>query len=104
MTPERWAQIDELFHRTVQYDPQRQDAFLDDACGSDKELRREIEVLLAGKERASDRMQAAVQGGLDAVAFPLVGETVSHYRILDGLGGGGMGLVFAPKTSSLVVQ
>jgi hypothetical protein len=32
-----------------------------------------------------------------AVAFSRVGKTVSHDRILDGVGGGGMGLVYSAK-------
>lgn len=46
-------------------------------------------------------MQAAVHGGLDAMTFPLVGKIVSHYRILDGLGGGGMGLVYRAEDLKL---
>ena len=74
---------------------------LDAACDGDGELRREVEILLASEGRASDHMQAVVHSGLDAVTFPLVGETVSHYRILNGLGGGGMGLLYRAEDIKL---
>ena len=101
MTPERWAQIEELFHRAVECDAKQRTALLDSACGNDLELRREIEALLSSEASGCDRVQAAVQSELHDFGFPLVGKVVSHYRILDGLGGGGMGLVYRAEDVKL---
>jgi eukaryotic-like serine/threonine-protein kinase len=101
VTPERWKQIEELFHQAAECAPKDRAGILDRACADDPELRREVESLLAGEIKAADSVQAAVSAGLEDVEFPLTGETVSHYRILEGLGGGGMGLVYRAEDMRL---
>jgi len=65
------------------------------------ELRGTVEVLLASDRIAAKDLQSAVHSGLDAVAFPLVGETISHYRILAGIDTGGMGSVYRAEDIKL---
>ncbi len=101
MTPERWAQIEELFHRAAECEPKDRAGILECACTGDPELRREVEALLTCDRMADDSVQAAVRAGLSAVAYPLTGETLSHYRILGGVGGGGMGLVYRAEDIKL---
>jgi Tol biopolymer transport system component len=98
---QRWSQIEELFHRACECDPLQRAHFLDESCNGDTELRGAVDALLANDERADHDLQTAVWGGLDAVAFPLVGETISHYRILGGIDTGGMGSVYRAEDIKL---
>src|ERR1051325_5349177 len=87
---QRWAQVEELFHRVVECDPSQGVVLLDRVCAGDGELRREIEALLSYQASAHDHVQAAIRTEIADFGFPLQpGEVVSHYRILAGLGGGG---------------
>jgi len=97
LTAERWAQIEDLFHRAAECDATRRTALLDEACTGDLELRREVEELLSYEANARDHVQAAIDSQIDDFGFSMVGEVVSHYRILGALGGGGMGLVYTAE-------
>jgi eukaryotic-like serine/threonine-protein kinase len=101
VTPERWAQIEELFHRAAESEPASRQELLDQACSNDSELRREVEVLLACDGRVAAKMEASVRSELQFMDFPLSGKIVSHYHIIDGLGSGGMGLVYRARDVKL---
>ncbi len=101
MTPERWTQIEELFHRAADCPAEDRATLLDEAGHRDPELRKEVEALLACTEHAPAALQATVDAQIGAIVFPLVGEVISHYRILGGLGGGGMGLVYSAEDIKL---
>jgi len=48
MTPERWQQIDQLFHAALGYEPAQRPGFLVSECGGDEELRLEVERIVFG--------------------------------------------------------
>ena len=60
MKPDRWRKIDELFDAALERPPKDRAAFLDQACGSDRELRREVEKMLAFDQQAEDFIQTDV--------------------------------------------
>src|SRR5512136_792661 len=47
MDPERWERVKAVYHSALERDPGERARFLDHACRDDRELRREVESLLA---------------------------------------------------------
>src|SRR5262245_33156599 len=52
MDPERYQRAGDLYHRALDLPPERRTAFLEQACGSDADLRSEVESLLAAHAQA----------------------------------------------------
>ncbi|HKQ79531.1 MAG TPA: protein kinase [Blastocatellia bacterium] len=106
MKPERWGQIERLYHDALDLPPGERTAFLDEACGDDQDLRREVESLLDCDERAQDFIATppdtiAAELMAAAQAPSLVGGSLNHYRVLSTLGRGGMGEVYLATDTRL---
>jgi eukaryotic-like serine/threonine-protein kinase len=113
MKPERWQQLDKLFHSALERAPEERAAFLDQACPGDEELRKEVEALVAANAQAGSFIEkpaleaearSLADEQRDAEAESMVGDTISHYRIISPLGSGGMGEVYLAQDTVLSRQ
>ena len=55
MDPDRWKQVEELYHAALEREGSQGAAFLEQACAGDEALRGRVESLLAHYARASSR-------------------------------------------------
>ncbi len=104
MTPERWHQIEEIFHEALDLEAGPRAKFIKKKAGDDAELKAEVERLLSQFDEASsfieqplyDSAKSGVLSSLldDGDDDPMVGTVLGNYRIEREVGRGGMGAVY----------
>lgn len=91
MNPERWKNLEQIFHCALERHAESRAAFLETACGQDHELRLEVETLLAQVESSDDFLEPPT--GDKASVNPL-GGLIGNFQIQSLMGVGGMGEVY----------
>src|SRR3954470_11576579 len=92
MTAERWKRIRAVFQIAAGLPPGRREAYLEEACDGEPELRREVESLLtaSGGPERSDLQQSAASL-IESLQNPFIGRRVGNYQVTGEVGRGGMG-------------
>ncbi len=103
---EQWQRIKAIFNSAKECAPAARPDYLNEACGNDELIRREVETLLAADESNDDFLHAPAYefaAGMlaeDKSEFA-AGQSVGPYTILSLLGSGGMGEVYLAQDTRL---
>src|SRR5579863_9906924 len=104
MTPERWRQLEDLYHAALDRKPEERAEFLASACGNDEELSREVEALLNQSAATGDLLPGSAWASAAEMETQTVlspGAHLGHYEVSGFLGQGGMGRVYRGRDTRL---
>lgn len=95
----RWQEVKEILYPALEMAADERSAFLDEKCGNDEALRREIESLIAAHISAAERFESPAVEMIAAVVNDeqgdgMIGKSVRQYEIVEKIGAGGMGEIY----------
>ena len=106
-SPQRWKQIESLFHESLTVPAALRAGFLEERCAGDAALQTEVETLLEFEAAPMDLIEQPVINAAHDFATGSAGRRVSrgdvigHYEIVSFIGAGGMGQVYLAQDTML---
>lgn len=102
VTPDEWRHVQEIFLAALEKDGDTRSQYLDEVCRGKADLRAEVESLLAHAGSGTRGLAAVVSEA--AIKLPAsrdrhIDSKLGHYRILNRLNEGGMGVVYLAERS-----
>jgi eukaryotic-like serine/threonine-protein kinase len=101
MSPKASKRISDVYHAALDRAPAERRGFLEQACGGDETLRREVESLLRYEPASARFLETPAAIIAAANATSLIGSQLGPYRIVASLPPGGMADVFRARDSKL---
>jgi eukaryotic-like serine/threonine-protein kinase len=99
---ERQERIKEIYSYALECTEDERAAFLAEACAGDDELRREVEALLGYQTPTTNLLETPPLRVVTEILAAeqnaaLIGQQLGNYRLLERIGAGGMGEVYAAQ-------
>lgn len=97
----RWDQLQTLFETALDLSGEARERYLNDACGADGELRRDVEALLNADATGGLRVQNVIRRAASRALVTTAGGSnmIGPYTLIREIGHGGMGAVHLAERS-----
>jgi serine/threonine protein kinase len=108
MTSERFEKIRNLFEEALERPSDQRTAFLQQACGEDRELAAEVQRMLIADAQLESPIDLPAMAGVGSLLTPelfnLEGRRIGPYLVQERIGAGGMGVVYHARRDDRAFQ